>query len=65
MLKLWCQTLAFAFYKAFLKYKKTSGVSFPASFSEENCFSPLILLADQVSLSECLYFLRYLEICLL
>ena len=31
---------------------------------QEKCFSRYILLTDQISLSDCLYFLRYLAICL-
>ena len=33
MLKLSCRPLAFTSYKTFLKNKKSSGTSFPASFS--------------------------------
>ena len=32
---------------------------------QQKCFSCYILLTDQISLSDCLYFLRYWTICLL
>ena len=32
---------------------------------QEKCFSCYTLLTDQISLSDCLYFLRYWSICLL
>ena len=32
---------------------------------QEKCFSSCILLTDQISLPDCLYFLRYWSICLL
>ena len=32
---------------------------------QEKCFSCYILLTDQISLSDCLYFLRYWAICAL
>ena len=47
ILKLSCRPLAFTSYKAFLKNKKRSRTSLPASFY-------YILLTDQISLSGCL-----------
>ena len=32
---------------------------------QEKCFSSYILLADQISLPDCLYFLRYWSVCVL
>ena len=49
ILKLKCCPLGFTLYKAFLKYKKRSGTSLPASFSvwfEEKYFTCYILLTD-------------------
>ena len=40
-------------------------VSPPYFVYEEKCFSYYILSNDQISLSDCLYFLRYRPICLL
>ena len=42
-------------------------VSLPTLYMafQENCFSCFILLTDQISLSDCLYFLRYRTICVL
>ena len=62
-MKLSCRPLAFTSYKAFLKIKKKSGTSLPISFSEwflkKKYFYCYILLTDQISLSGCLYFVRY------
>ena len=52
--------------KLLQKYKKRSGTSLPASsLHEEKYLSCYILLPDKISLSGCLYFVRYLEICIL
>ena len=57
-LKLSCRPLAFTSSKAFLKNKKRSGTSLPASFfawflkKNKSCY---ILLPDQISWSGCLY----------
>ena len=63
ILKLRCSPLTFTSYKAFPKNKKRSGTSLPASFFcmifEEKYFSRYILLTDQISLSNSLYFLKY------
>ena len=48
--------------------EKFLGTVFPPYFVydfQQKCFSNYILLPDQISLSECLYFLRYWEICVL
>ena len=61
--------LAFTSNWAFLKNKKRSGTSLLAFFSHNFCrkkyFSCYILLIEQISLSGCLYFVRYSAICLL
>ena len=67
ILKLRCKPLALTSYKVFLKNKKSSGTSLPGSFSawflkQNICF---IRLTDQISLSSCLYLMRYLAICIL
>ena len=47
-------------------FRKVSGNSFStAFFFEEKCFSCYILSTDQMSLPDCLYFLRYCTICVL
>ena len=55
--------LAFTSYKAFLKNKKRSRtsvcISFCALLFEEKHFSCYILLTDQMSLPDCLCFVRY------
>ena len=57
ILKLSCGSLAFTSYKTFLKNKKRSGTSLPASFSGlfflKKIFSCCVLLPDQISLSGC------------
>ena len=58
ILKLSCTSLAFTSYEAFLQNKKRSGTRLPVSFSKWY-FSCSILLTDQISLSVCLYFVRY------
>ena len=62
-LKLSCRPLAFTSYKAFLKNKKRSGTSLPASLYymifEEKYLSCYILLPDQISLSDCFYLVTY------
>ena len=49
--------------KLFKKIKKTSGTSRPPLFNgmffEEKYYSRYILLTEQITLSDCLYFLRY------
>ena len=69
ILKLSCSPFAFTLYKAFLKNKKGSGTSLPASvsvrFLKNNIFLVYILLPDKVSLSGCFYFVRYRAICVL
>ena len=68
MLELNCRPLAFISYKTFLKNKR-SGASFSASFSAwffgEKYIFCYILLPDQISLSGCLYFMRYCAICVM
>ena len=54
--------------KAFLKKKKKSGTSLSVSFSAwflKKYLSCYISLTDQISLSGCLYFVRYCVICVL
>ena len=69
ILKLSCRLLAFTSYKALLKNKNRSGTSIPAPFSasflKKKYFSYNIMLPDQISLSGCLYFVRYWTICVL
>ena len=66
ILKPKCWPLAFTSYKVFFTIKKRSGTSLPASFSAGFLKKNIhILLTDQISLSGCFYFLRYLTICLL
>ena len=48
--------------------EKCLGIVSPPYFVydfQEKCFSCYILLTDQISLSDCLYFLRYWAICVL
>ena len=48
--------------------KKGLGIVSPPHFVydfQEKCFSSFILLTDQISLPDCLYFLRYWSICVL
>ena len=48
--------------------EKSLGLVSPPYFEydfQEKCFSCYILLTDQNSLSDCLYFSRYLAICVL
>ena len=65
ILKLNCSPLTFTSYKAFSKNKRGCGTSLSASIFcmifEEKYFSCYILLTDQMSLSGCLYFVRYWE----
>ena len=69
ILKLSCKPLAFTFYKAFLKNEKRPRTSLHASFcewfSKKDCFSFYVLLIEQISLSSCLYLMRYWAICVL
>ena len=69
ILKLSCRPLTYTSYKAFLKSKKSSRTSLPATFSawflNKKYFSCYILLPDQISLSNCLYLVRYWVICVL
>ena len=52
--------------KLLQKYKKRSGTSLPASsLHKEKYLCCYILLPDKISLSGCLYFVRYWEICIL
>ena len=60
IMKLRCSAFAFTSYKAFLKNKNSLSASFFGMIFEEKHFSPYILLTDQISLPDCLYFLRYL-----
>ena len=59
----WSAYLLLLPYIKLLKDKKTSGTSHPGSFSarfcEEKYFSCYILLADQIPLPDCPYFLVY------
>ena len=66
-LKLSCETLAFTSYKAFLKNKKRSGASLPASFLHDFWRKIFLqnILPDRISMSDCLYFLRNWAICVL
>ena len=63
ILNISCWPLALTLYEVFLKNKKRSGTSLPTSFSTwflKNNISPLlIVLIDQISSFDCLYFLRY------
>ena len=65
-LKLTCWLLAFTSNKVFLKNKKRSATSLSASFSgwffKKKYFSRHILLTNQNSLADCLYFLKYCAI---
>ena len=58
ILKLSCRSLAFTSNKAFLKNKKRSAASLPASFStlflKKKYLSCYIALPDQISISGCL-----------
>ena len=68
ILKLRCWPLTFILHKScfFLKKKKqTSGTSLPVNIFEEIYFAHYILLTDQISLPDCLYFLGYWTICVL
>ena len=66
ILNLRCRPMVLLHVKPFEKNKKRSVTSLPASFStRKRNLSCYILLTDQVSLSVCLYFFRYLAICLL
>ena len=61
-----CRPLAFTSYEAFLKNKRY-GTSLPISFSawflkKNICY---ILLLGQISLSCCLYFVRYCAVCVM
>ena len=68
ILRLSCRPLSFALYKAFFFFKKKKAgqelISLP-HFIHDFCrkISLYILLTDQVSLSGCLYFVRYWVIC--
>ena len=62
------QTIACITSKAFLRNKKRSGTNFHTSFSAsllKKNISLVILLTDQISLSGCLYYVRYKTICVL
>ena len=48
-----------------LTFRIGSGTSFSPHFVYKKCFSFYILLIDQISLLDCLYFLRYWSICVL
>ena len=68
ILKLSCRPLAFTSYKAFKKQKEVQNQSLCLFFRvifEEKYFSWYILLSDQITLSGCLYFLKYRTICVL
>ena len=69
ILKLSSWPFSLILYKVFLKNQKEAETSLAGLFFctifEEKCFSPYILLSDQISLSDCLYFLRYWAICVL
>ena len=62
ILKLRCRPLGFTSYVAFLKNKKRFGpillASFSAWFLKKKYLSHYILLTGQISLSDCLYYLR-------
>ena len=64
ILKWRCRPLAFTSFKAFLERRTISAVSFPASFSKwflkKKYFSYYVLLPEQISLTGCIYFERYL-----
>ena len=66
-LKLNCGKLAFTFCKAFLKNKMRSGTSLPPSFSVWFLKKNICLeyWPDQISLSGCLYFVRYCALCVM
>ena len=68
LLKLRYCPLAFTFCKSFLKNKKRSGTSLPSSFSAwllKKNISRVVLLTDQISMPDCLYFLRYWLTCVI
>ena len=68
ILKQSCRPLASTKNKAFLKKKKKSGTSLSVSFLAwflKKYLSRYISLTDQISLSGCLYFVRYCVICVL
>ena len=68
ILKLSCRPLAFTSYTASSKNKKKTGTSAPSSFCAwflKKNISVVVLLIDQISLSGCLYFVRYLALCVL
>ena len=55
-------------YVVFIKIKKMSGLVSQPNFCmifEEKYFSRYILLTNQTSLPECLYFLKYWAVCVL
>ena len=63
--KLRCWSLAFTLHKAFSKSRMRSGNSLATLFSPwflRKNFSPYILLTEQTSLPDFLYFFRYLVI---
>ena len=66
ILTLRCRSLAFTSYKTLLKIKKKSGTGLLASFSVwflmKNSY---VLLIDQISLPDCLYFLICWAICVI
>ena len=57
ILKISCRPFDFTSYKAFLKNKRRSGTILSTSFSAWP-------FKDKISLSGCLYFMRYWAICL-
>ena len=62
ILKVSCRALAFTSCKAFLKTERSFEIVFCLSFCmifEETYLSRIILLTDQTSLSDNLYFLRF------
>ena len=68
ILKLRCRPLAFTFLKLFWKTKRGPRQVFLPHFQHDfwrKIFSLYIVLTDQISMSDCLYFLRYRVICVL
>ena len=69
ILKLRCSPLVFTLYKALIwKTKRGLRLVFCFIFCmifKEKCFSCYILLTDQISFPDYLYFLRYCAICVL
>ena len=67
ILKLMCWSFAFTSYKVVVKkeiWTMSPHLIFSMIFFKKNCLHHT-LLTDQISISDCLYFLRYWVICVL